>query len=74
MLNANRLLNIKEIADLLNVSEWTIRKWLSQGLLPSIRVGTKLHRFNVDEVLEYFRNGKFLENKRQKMNIRTHKP
>ncbi len=39
-----RLLNIKEAARLLNVSEISLRRWTDRGQLPCVRVGAKRER------------------------------
>ena len=46
-----RLLNIKEAAELLNVSEITIRRWTNRGLLKCYRVGgRRARRFNLQDL------------------------
>lgn len=42
-------LKIKDVADLLNVSETTIRRWLSEGKIPSYKIGGQ-HRFSRGEI------------------------
>lgn len=42
-------LKIKDVADLLNVSEKTIKRWLSEGNIPSYRINEQ-HRFNRNEI------------------------
>lgn len=47
-----RLLNVKEAAEILNVSEMTIRRWTDQGLLQCYRVGgRRARRFNPKDLL-----------------------
>lgn len=45
-------LTIRDVAKLLNVSEKTVYRWVSQGNLPSYRVGEQ-YRFNQVELLEW---------------------
>ena len=42
-------LKIKDVADLLNVSETTIRRWLSEGKIPSYKIDGQ-HRFSRGEI------------------------
>jgi excisionase family DNA binding protein len=47
-----RLFNIKEAAELLNVSEITVRRWTNQGLLTCYRVGKRrARRFRSQDLL-----------------------
>ncbi len=49
-----RLLNIKEAADFLNVSEMTVRRWTNEGLLKCYRVGgRRARRFKQEDLLAY---------------------
>jgi len=45
-------LTIRDVAKLLNVSEKTVYRWISQGHLPSYKVGEQ-YRFNRVELLEW---------------------
>jgi nitrogen PTS system EIIA component len=45
-------LGVREVAELLNVSEKTIYRWLKQGKLPAYRVSDQ-YRFNRAELLEW---------------------
>lgn len=45
-------LKIKDVADLLNVSETTIRRWLSDGKIPAYRINHQ-HRFNRQEIEDW---------------------
>ncbi|MCX5682867.1 MAG: PTS sugar transporter subunit IIA, partial [Planctomycetota bacterium] len=45
-------LGVKEVAELLNVSEKTVYRWLKQGKLPAYRVNEQ-YRFNRAELLEW---------------------
>lgn len=42
-------LKIKDVADLLNVSETTIRRWLTDGKIPAYRINHQ-YRFNRNEI------------------------
>lgn len=50
-------LKIKDVADLLNVSETTIRRLLSDGKIPSYRINQQ-HRFNREEIEDWVMNFK----------------
>jgi len=45
-------LGVREVANLLNVSEKTIYRWLKQGKLPAYRINEQ-YRFNKSELLEW---------------------
>jgi PTS system nitrogen regulatory IIA component len=45
-------LTIKDLTELLNVSEKTIRRWISQGTIPAYRIQGQ-YRFNKAEILEW---------------------
>ena len=49
-----RLLNIKEAAEILNVSEMTLRRWTNAGTLRCYRIGGKRERrFKIQDLHEY---------------------
>ncbi len=51
-----KLLNIKEAAEFLNVSEMTIRRWTNDGLLKCYRVGgRRARRFKQKDLLAYLK-------------------
>lgn len=53
-----RLLNIKETAEFLNVSEMTIRRWTNKGLLKCYRVGGRqARRFKSQDLIAYLESG-----------------
>jgi len=53
-----RLLNVREVAELLNVSEMTIRRWTNAGLLNCYRIGKKRERrFNPRDVQTFLVGG-----------------
>jgi nitrogen PTS system EIIA component len=45
-------LKIKDVAELLNVSETTIRRWLSEGKIPAYRLGQQ-YRFSRNEIEDW---------------------
>jgi excisionase family DNA binding protein len=51
-----RLMNVKEAADFLNVSEMTVRRWTNDGLLKCYRVGgRRARRFKQEDLLAYLK-------------------
>jgi excisionase family DNA binding protein len=53
-----RLLNVKEAAEILNVSEMTIRRWTNAGSLRCYRVGGKCERrFKVEDLHRFLGSG-----------------
>jgi excisionase family DNA binding protein len=55
----NRLLNVKEAAEFLNVSEMSIRRWTNQGALKCYRVGGKKERrFYKDDLVAFLKDAK----------------
>jgi len=53
----DKLLNVKEAAALLNVSQMTIRRWTNAGLLRCFRIGKKLERRFSPQDLQTFIEG-----------------
>lgn len=54
----DKLLNVKEAAAFLNVSEMTIRRWTNAGILNCYRIGKKRERrFSPAELLDYVAGG-----------------
>lgn len=54
----DQLLNVREAARLLKVSQMTIRRWTNAGLLPCYRIGPKRERrFRLRDLEEYLRKG-----------------
>ena len=47
------LVNLKEIARVLNVSDYRVYYWVERNEIPFVRVGRHL-RFIVEEVIKYF--------------------
>lgn len=45
-------LNVRDVSDLLKVSEKTVYRWINQGILPAYRVNDQ-YRFNRAELLEW---------------------
>jgi len=57
------LLNVKEAAAFLNVSEMTIRRWTDAGLLPCYRVGKKRERrFSLQGLHDFLSGGQNVTN------------
>ena len=56
MVNPDRLLGIREVADLFGVDISTVRRWEQAGYLRSVRVGQRGHRryhaVDIQELLE----------------------
>ena len=53
-----RLLDIKEAAEILSVAEMTVRRWTNTGLLRCYRVGGKRERrFRIRDLQEYLEKG-----------------
>lgn len=50
------MLSVKQVAEMFNVSEFTIYKWAKSGKLPSFTIGG-LIRFEYDEIMAYIRKG-----------------
>ncbi len=44
-----KLLNVIQVANLLNVKPWTIRAWVSQKKIPYVKVG-RLVRFRPEDI------------------------
>lgn len=53
-------LKIKDVADLLNVSEKTIRRWVSEGTIPSYSINEQ-HRFNRTEIENWVMQQKLID-------------
>ena len=45
-------LKLKDVADLLNVSEVTIRRWLADGKIPAYRINNQ-YRFSREEIEDW---------------------
>ena len=60
------LIDAIEMAKILGVSRVSLYSWASQELIPVIRVG-KLLRFDPDEVVKYFQEGKYEKAKKDQM-------
>lgn len=50
-----RLLRAKEVADLLAVSVWHLDQLRRDGLIKSVHVGARTHRYHPDDVAEFVR-------------------
>jgi excisionase family DNA binding protein len=49
------LLRAKEVADLLAVSVWHLDQLRRDGLIRSVQVGARTHRYHPDDVAEFVR-------------------
>ena len=45
-------LTIKDLSNILNVSEKTIRRWIKEGSIPAYKINGQ-YRFNRTEILEW---------------------
>lgn len=59
-------LKLKDVADLLNVSEMTIRRWLSEGKIPAYRINHQ-YRFSRGEIENWVLNHKLPLSKEEKI-------
>ncbi|MGV8909316.1 MAG: helix-turn-helix transcriptional regulator [Propionicimonas sp.] len=50
-----RLLRVREVADLLGISVWQVDELRRTGLLRSVSVGSRTHRYHPDDVTEFVR-------------------
>ncbi|MCK5833992.1 helix-turn-helix domain-containing protein [bacterium] len=53
----NKLLEAKDVAEMLNVKLTTVYTWALEGYLPAFKFG-KLVRFRLNEVLEWIEDNK----------------
>ncbi|MEN8253716.1 MAG: helix-turn-helix domain-containing protein [Patescibacteria group bacterium] len=52
------LLNLKQTAQILNVSIWTLRKWDNEGKLKAVRIGTGKHRrYKKEDIIKILQEG-----------------
>lgn len=52
--NLPELLSLKQTAQVLKVSPWTLRKWDNQGILKAVRIGTrKDRRYNKEAIINF---------------------
>lgn len=54
-MDANAFLTARDVADRFSVSERAIYSWVDRGLLPAVRVGTRLIRFTEEGLAEFLR-------------------
>ena len=63
MNKSEALLNIKQAAEILNVSEISLRRWSNAGKLPCLRVGVRRERrFRPADLLSYLERNQMQEN------------
>ena len=65
----DKLLNAKEVANLIGVKPSTIYQWTHQGFIPHVKVG-KLVRFNVDSVMKWLSEKESVGRKNRKHHVR----
>jgi len=53
-----RLLKIPEGADYLNISSWTLRGWISDGKIPTVRQGQRWIRVDVNDLDKWIESHK----------------
>jgi excisionase family DNA binding protein len=46
-----QVLTADELAKILRISPWTVRRWEAQGRIPRYNVGGRVLRFNLPDVL-----------------------
>jgi excisionase family DNA binding protein len=51
----SKLLNYNEAAEILNVASITLRKWVSAGVISSVKIGSSV-RFTPEMIEEFVRN------------------
>lgn len=57
-----KLLNIQQVAELLQIHEKTVYKWMKQGRFPKPIKSWGSPRWDYDEVMKYVRNDRSEEN------------
>jgi excisionase family DNA binding protein len=60
MNNAEKWVNLEEVAEHLSLSKDTVRAWIKKGKLPAYKAG-KQYKFKISEVDEWVREGKINE-------------
>lgn len=52
------MLRVAQVADLMSVSEWTVRRWMQDGIISFIRVGgtTRFRMADVRGFIERYQN------------------
>ena len=51
------LLTVDELAEHLRVRPSTIRLWAREGLIPAVRIGAKVIRFDLQDVMGVLKHG-----------------
>lgn len=54
MADQSPLMTVAELAEFLSVSESTVKRWASQGLLPAVRIGRGYLRFRREDVKQIY--------------------
>jgi predicted DNA-binding transcriptional regulator AlpA len=52
-MESNALLNARELAGLLSVDVWTIRRWASMRKLPSIKLSARCVRYDPEQIRKW---------------------
>lgn len=55
-----RLLNVKQVSEMLSISVHTVYKWAENGRLPAIKLGYTL-RFDPERIEKFITNGETYE-------------
>lgn len=50
------LIKTKELSGLVSISQYNIRKYVREGILPAYKVGGRDYLFDLDEVLEVIKS------------------
>ncbi len=48
-----KLMNVEEVSELLNVSVSTVRKWVHTGFIPHVKLGKRSVRFEASALLKW---------------------
>ena len=52
------LLTLKQVAQILSISVWTLRKWDNEGKLKAVRIGNrKDRRYKKEDIMEIMNKG-----------------
>ncbi len=64
-----KLMNVREVSELLNVKPSTIRKWVHTGFIPHVKLGKRSVRFQVSIIEEWVKNSLRPGRFRRKMSV-----
>lgn len=54
--HSERLLSAEELSEVLSVAVKTVRKWRHEGDIPAIKLGKRLVRYRLGDVLKWLNN------------------